>query len=109
MEYCKFPKTTSYANALAKATVANRTEIDSARDSFQRFTEFVVAQSGGMFGATPFAGPCKVSRPTITNYLRVREATFVEHVIRPFSTHGPTEIFAAAKVYGVDTGFICYY
>src|SRR5208283_5143384 len=79
------------------------------RDSFQRFTELVMAQSGGIFDATRFARPCEVSRPTITNYLRVLEATFVAHVIRPFSTRRPTEIVAAPKVYGFDTGFVCYY
>ena len=79
------------------------------RDSFQRFTELVMAQSGGIFDATRFARPCEVSRPTITNYLRVLEATFVAHVIRPFNTRRPTEIVAAPKVYGFDTGFICYY
>src|SRR6266436_2715801 len=79
------------------------------RDSFQRFTELVMAQSGGIFDATRFARPCEVSRPTIANYLRVLEATFVAHVIRPFSTRRPTEIVAAPKVYGFDTAFICYY
>ena len=79
------------------------------RDSFLRFTELVLAQSSGIFEATRFAAPCEVSRPTIANYLRVLEATFVAHVIRPFSRHRPTEIVAAPKVYGFDTGFICYY
>jgi hypothetical protein len=50
-----------------------------------------------------------VSRPTIANYLRVLEATFVAHVVRPFSLRKPTEIISAPKVYGFDTGFICYY
>ena len=79
------------------------------RDSFQKFTELVMAQSGGIFEATRFAHPCEVSRPTITNYLRVLEATFVAHVIRPFSTRRPTEIISAPKVYGFDTGFVRYY
>ena len=79
------------------------------RDSFQRFTELVMAQSGGIFDATRFARPCEVSRPTIANYLRVLEATFVAHVIRPFSSRRPTEIVAAPKVYAFDTGFTCYY
>jgi predicted AAA+ superfamily ATPase len=79
------------------------------RDSFQRFSELVLAQSGGIFEATRFAGPCEVSRPTITNYLRVLEATFVAHIVRPFSTRKPTEIVSAPKVYGFDTGFVCYY
>ena len=37
------------------------------------------------------------------------EATFVVHVIRPFSTHRPTEIVSTPKVYGFDTGFVCYH
>ncbi len=79
------------------------------RYSFQRFTELLFAQSGGMFEATRFAAPCEVSRQTISNYLSALEATFVAHVVRPFSTHRATEIVAAPKVYGFDTGFVCYY
>src|SRR5215472_4672714 len=79
------------------------------RDSFLKFTELVLAQSSRIFEATRFAAPCEVSRPTIANYLRVLEATFVAHVIRPFSTRRPNEIVAAPKVYGFDTGFVCYY
>lgn len=79
------------------------------RASFQRFTELLLAQSGGRFEATRFARRCEVSRTTITNYLAVLEATFVMHVVRPFSSHRPTEIVAAPKVYGFDTGFVCYH
>jgi predicted AAA+ superfamily ATPase len=79
------------------------------RSSFQRFVEILLAQSGGIFEATRFARPCEVSRTTISNYLGVLEATFVAHVVRPFSTHRPTEIVAAPKVYGFDTGFVCYH
>lgn len=79
------------------------------RSSFQRFVELLLAQSGGMFEATRFAAPCEVSRQTIVNYLAALEATFVVHVVRPFSTHRPTEIVAAPKVYGFDTGFVCYH
>jgi len=79
------------------------------RSSFQKFTELVMTQSGGLFEATRFTAPCEVSRTTISNYLMVLEATFVAHVIRPFSTHRPTEIVSAPKVYGFDTGFVSYY
>lgn len=79
------------------------------RWSFQRFLELLFAQSGGMFEATRFAAPCEVSRQTITNYLSALETTFVAHVVRPYSTHRSTEIVAAPKVYGFDTGFVCYY
>lgn len=79
------------------------------RFSFQRFAELLFAQSGGMFEATRFAAPCEVSRQTITNYLAALEATFAVHVVRPYSTHRATEIVSAPKVYGFDTGFVCYH
>lgn len=79
------------------------------RYSFQRFTELLMAQSGGVFEASGFARPCEVSRTTISNYLSILEATFVVHVVRPFSSRRATEIVAAPKVYGFDTGFVCYY
>ena len=79
------------------------------RHSFQRFVELLHAQSGGLFEATRFARDCEVSRTTIGNYLAVLEATFVAHVVRPFSARRATEIVAAPKVYGFDTGFVCHY
>lgn len=79
------------------------------RYSFLRFTELLIAQSGGIFEAGKFARPCEVSRGTITNYLAVLEATHVAHVVRPFSTHRPTEIVSSPKVYAFDTGFFCSY
>lgn len=79
------------------------------RSSFQRFVELILSKSGGIFEATKYARPCEVSRTTISNYLGVLESTYVAHVIRPYSSHRPTEIVAAPKVYGFDTGFVCYY
>jgi predicted AAA+ superfamily ATPase len=79
------------------------------RHAFQRFTELLHVQSGGLFEATRFARDCEVSRPSIVNYLSVLEATFVAHVVRPFSSRRANEIIAAPKVYGFDTGFVCHY
>ena len=78
------------------------------RYSFQKFTELLLAYSGGIFEATKFTAPCEVSRQTIANYLDILEETFVVHVIRPYSSHRATEIVTAPKVYGFDTGFGCY-
>jgi predicted AAA+ superfamily ATPase len=77
------------------------------RASFQRFAELTFAQSGGIFEATRFARPCEVSRQTIMNYLSVLEATFVAHVVRPFSGRTTAEIVSAPRVYAFDTGFVC--
>lgn len=78
------------------------------RAAFQKLLELLLAQSGGIFEATRFAGPCEVNRQTITNYLSVLDATWVMHIIRPFSTRRSTEITSAPKVYAFDTGFVCF-
>lgn len=78
------------------------------RHSFMKFTELILAQSGNMFEATRFATPCGVSRTTINNYLAILEATYLVYPVRPFSTQASTEIVSAPKVYGFDTGFVCY-
>ncbi|HOP79150.1 MAG TPA: AAA family ATPase [Armatimonadota bacterium] len=78
------------------------------RHSFYKFAELLMMQSGGIFEATRFATRCEASRGTISNYLGVMEMTHLVLVIRPFSTHRPTEIVAMPKVYSSDTGFICY-
>ncbi|KPK50109.1 MAG: hypothetical protein AMK72_02965, partial [Planctomycetes bacterium SM23_25] len=79
------------------------------RSSFQKLAELLMTQSGGLFEATSLARPCGISRPTVVNYLKVLEETFVVHVVRPFHRRRPKEIVAAPKVYAFDTGFVCYY
>lgn len=79
------------------------------RQSFQKFAELLMLQSGGIFEATRFAGPCEISRTTVANYLSVMEATFLVHVLRPFSARRATEIISAPKVYAFDTGFVAYH
>ena len=79
------------------------------RAAFQRFVELLLVRSGGIFEATRFARDCEVSRTTISNYLAVLEATSVAHVVRPYSEGGSAEIVAAPRVYGFDTGFVCYH
>lgn len=79
------------------------------RYSFLKFAELLMVQSGGIFEASGFAAPCEVSRSTIANYLAVLEATYIVHIIRPYSSHRPNEIITAPKVYVFDTGFLCYH
>ena len=79
------------------------------RYSFQRFAELLMTRSGGIFEANKFSTECEVSRTTIANYLRALEATFVAHIVRPFSSHRSSEIVSAPKVYAFDTGFVCYH
>ena len=79
------------------------------RFSFLKFTELLFMQSGGIFEATKFSIPCEISRTTVNNYLAVLDATFVAHIIRPFSSRRSSEILSAPKVYAFDTGFVSFY
>ncbi len=79
------------------------------RDSFMRFFELLMQQSGCIFEASSMAAPCGVSRTTLQNYLRVLEDTYAVAVIKPFFTNKTKEIVSAPKVYGFDTGFVAFY
>lgn len=79
------------------------------RWSFQRFLEMIFQNSGDVFEASKYAEPCEISRPTVVNYLKVMERTYVAYAVHPFTTRLPTEIVSAPKVYAFDTGFICYF
>jgi len=79
------------------------------RDAFQKMSELLMQSSGGMFEASTYAEACEVSRPTITSYLAVLEATWVVHIVRPYTGNLPSEIVKAPKVFGFDTGFISAY
>ncbi len=79
------------------------------RDSMEKLLELIFAQSGGLFTASSLAAPCGVSHTTIQTYLRALEETFVVHVVRPFHSSSSQEIVKAPKVYGFDTGFVCYF
>lgn len=78
------------------------------RDSFMRFFELLMQQSGSIFEASSLASPCGVSRTTLQNYLRVLEDTYAMAVIKPFFTNKTKEIVSAPKVYGFDTGFVAF-
>ncbi len=79
------------------------------RASFEKFAEEVFISSGEIFEATKFTEQCGVSRTTITNYLSVLEKTYAAHILRPFHSRRSTEIIAAPRVYGFDTGFVAYH
>lgn len=77
--------------------------------SLQKFAEMLMIDSGQIFEATRYAEPCGVSRTTITNYLSVLEKTYFANLLRPFNSRRSTEIIAAPKVYGFDTGFVAFH
>jgi predicted AAA+ superfamily ATPase len=78
------------------------------RAGFLRLLELLFRQSGGMLDMTKLASESQVSRPTVANWLEVYQTTHVTHLIRPFSAGGRREIVGQPKVFGFDTGLVCY-
>ena len=52
---------------------------------------------------------CEISRHTVLTYLSAIELTGVVSIFRPFSVMKSNEIVHAPKIYGFDTGFVCYF
>lgn len=78
------------------------------RGEFLRFVQLVLRQSGGMLEVTSLAKHAGISRPTAMAWLDVLQITHVAHLIRPYAEGGRREILAQPKLYGFDTGFVCY-
>ena len=78
------------------------------RAGFLRVLELLFQQSGGMLDVTKLASESQISRPTVTNWLEVYQATQAIHLVRPFSGGGRREIIAQPRVFGFDTGFVAY-
>lgn len=78
------------------------------RSEFLRLVELLLRQSGGLLELTTLAKHAGVSRPTIGTWLDALQITHVAHVLRPYAEGGRREILAQPKVYGFDTGFVCF-
>lgn len=78
------------------------------RAGFLRLLELLLRQSGGMLDASKLAAESQISRPSVTNWLEVYQVTHVMHLVRPYSAGGRREIVAQPKVFGFDTGLVCY-
>lgn len=78
------------------------------KTSFLKLAELILRQSGAIFEASSFSAPCEISRQTVTHYLDILATTLFATVVRPYSEGGNNEITLAPKVYGFDTGFVCF-
>lgn len=78
------------------------------RSAFIRLLELLLRQSGQLCELNSLTSVCGASRQTLANYLGALEATGAVHVLRPFFKNPQKEIVSMPKVYGFDTGFVCY-
>jgi len=61
-----------------------------------------------MLEVTSLAKHAGISRPTAMAWLDVLQITHAAHLIRPYAQGGRREILAQPKLYGFDTGFVCF-
>lgn len=78
------------------------------RQAFLKVFEYVLIQNGQLIEATEIAKVSGLSRPTVIKYLEILETTRALTVLKPFSGNPLKEIIAQPKVYGFDTGFVCF-
>ncbi|MBM3890824.1 MAG: ATP-binding protein [Verrucomicrobia bacterium] len=78
------------------------------RSGFLKLLELILRQSGGLLEIASLAKHAGISRPTVMNWLDVFQVTHVVRLLRPYAGGGRREILAQPKVYGFDTGFVCY-
>ncbi len=78
------------------------------RQAFLKVLEFVLIQNGQLIEATEIAKVSGLSRPTVVKYLEVLEITNALTILKPFSGNPLKEIVAQPKIYGFDTGFVCF-
>lgn len=78
------------------------------RTPFLKVLEFLLTRNGNMLEATEVARVSGITRPTVVKYLEALEHTKAITLLRPFSGSSAQEIVSQPKVYGFDTGFICF-
>jgi uncharacterized protein len=75
---------------------------------YLRLVEILFRRSTGQLETTDLAKESGLSRPTVDSYLAAMEMSHVIFRLRPFHGGGTREIVRQPKVYGFDTGFVCW-
>jgi uncharacterized protein len=78
------------------------------RAQFLKLLEAVLRLSGGATTAQTLATLTGLTRPTLVNYLEVLEITLTLRVVRPHFGNSVQELVKQPKLYGFDTGFVCF-
>jgi predicted AAA+ superfamily ATPase len=78
------------------------------RQPFIRLLEILLRQNGALADSAKFGQQTGLSRPTVVKYLDVLEITQAITIVRPFHAGGRQEILQQPRIYGFDTGFVCF-
>jgi predicted AAA+ superfamily ATPase len=78
------------------------------RTGFLDLMRLMLRRSGGMADYTSLARECDLSRPTVKAHLEAMAAACALYPLPPFHGGGLREFVRRPKVYGFDTGFVCF-
>lgn len=78
------------------------------RTGFLNLLRVALRQSGGLVDYSALARECDVSRPTVKAHLEALTIACALYPLPPFHGGGRRELVRRPKVYGFDTGFICF-
>ncbi|MBI1876402.1 MAG: DUF4143 domain-containing protein, partial [Acidobacteria bacterium] len=78
------------------------------RTGFLDLFKLMLRQSGGLADYSALSRECDVSRPTVKAHLEALDVACAVYALPPFHGGGRREIVRRPKVYGFDTGFVCF-
>ncbi len=78
------------------------------RAGFLALLDVLLKQSSGLADISALAHASQLTRPTVMNYLNVLETTHAIRVLRPYHGGSSRELVHRPKIYGFDTGFVCF-
>jgi predicted AAA+ superfamily ATPase len=75
---------------------------------FQTFISLLAVRAGQLLNLSEVAKECGVSQPTAKSWLSVLEATYIVHLLKPYSKNITKRLIKSPKLFFVDTGLLCY-
>ena len=78
------------------------------RGGFLRLLHLMLRQSGGMADYTALSQECDLSRPTVKAHLEAMRVACALTAVPPFHGGSRREIVKRPRIYGFDTGIVCF-
>jgi predicted AAA+ superfamily ATPase len=78
------------------------------RTGFLNLFKLILRQSGGLADYAALSRESDLSRPTVKAHLEAMTVACALYPVPPFHGGGRREIVRRPKVYGFDTGFVCF-
>jgi hypothetical protein len=78
------------------------------RSGFLNLLRLMLRQSGGMVDYSALSRECDLSRPTVKAHLEAMTIACALNVVHPFHGGSRRELVRRPRIYGFDTGFVCF-